>query len=69
MATAETVEQRFAEAAAVKAQLDDLVAALGAAAERAARELTEEPFEPPSARGPVDVQDVRRAVPPRRPFS
>ena len=38
IATAETVERRFGEALDVKAQLDDLIAALGATAEHAARE-------------------------------
>lgn len=38
IATAETVERRFGEALDVKAQLDDLIAALGATADRAAHE-------------------------------
>src|SRR4051812_38802027 len=38
IATAETVERRFGEALDVKAQLDDLIAALGATADHAARE-------------------------------
>ncbi|HEX2086704.1 MAG TPA: hypothetical protein VHF89_13575 [Solirubrobacteraceae bacterium] len=66
VATAETVDRRFGEALAIKAQLDDLVAALGAAAERAARELRAErtgPPEPPAGRGAVRVQDVRRPSP------
>src|SRR3954462_12982570 len=48
IATAETVERRFGEALDVKAQLDDLVAALGATADRAAREAEAEldGFEP-----------------------
>ena len=39
IATAEVVERHFAEAVEVKRQLDDLVAALGVAAERAAAEV------------------------------
>ena len=48
IATAETVERRFGEALDVKAQLDDLIAALGATADRAAREALVEldGFEP-----------------------
>ena len=41
IATAETVERHFAEAVEVKRQLDDLVAALGTAAERAASEAAQ----------------------------
>jgi hypothetical protein len=48
IATAETVERRFGEALDVKAQLDDLVTALGATADHAAREARAEldGFEP-----------------------
>ena len=68
IATAETVERRFGEAAAIKEQLDDLVAALAAAAQRAARELGPgpPPAPPPLAsRGAaqVQVQDVRGPSP------
>jgi len=69
VATAETVEQRFGQATEVKAQLDDLVAALGAAAERAAREQDAPAPEsaPASPRATVRVLDAattasRRAV-------
>jgi hypothetical protein len=53
IATAETVERRFGEALDVKAQLDDLIAALGATADRAAREARAdvdgfEPADPPA---------------------
>jgi hypothetical protein len=65
VATAETVERRFGEAAAIRSQLDDLVAALGAAAERAARELEgSEPDDPIE----VYVGDTRRSAP-RPPLS
>jgi hypothetical protein len=76
IATAETVDRRFGEAVAIKEQLDELVAALGAAAERAARELgTDAPgpepvpapaSEPAPARPrarSVSVQDIRRPPP------
>ncbi len=53
IATAETVERRFGEASDIKAQLDDLVAALGAAAERVAREA-ERPWPDPSAPPPPE---------------
>jgi uroporphyrinogen-III synthase len=62
IATAETVDRRFGEAVAIKEQLDDLVAALGAAAQRAAREMGGEvPDAPPDGPRPahVHVQDVR----------
>jgi hypothetical protein len=39
IATAESVDRRFGEALTIKEQLDELAAALGQAAERAAREL------------------------------
>lgn len=50
IATAETVERRFEDAAVVKRQLDDLVTALGAAAERAARDTGPENASPPGPR-------------------
>ena len=67
VATAETVDRRFGEALALKEQLDDLVAALAAAAERAARDVRAElgdapPPGPPPQRprgAGVHVQDVR----------
>ena len=49
IATAETVERRFEDATTVKRQLDDLVSALGAAAERAAQERERQGFEPAAA--------------------
>ena len=59
VATAETVDRRFGEAVAIKEQLDELVAALGAAAQRAARELGNEvPDAPPRDVG-ARVQDIR----------
>ena len=69
IATAETVDRRFGETLALKEQLDDLAAALGAAAQRAARELGNEAPDapPPRARG-VHVQDVR-GTSPDRPLS
>ena len=73
IATAETVDRRFGEALAIKEQLDDLVTALGTAAQRAARDLGGDvpdapPREIPRARGTaVRVQDVRAA--PRPPLS
>ena len=65
IATAETVDRRFGEAVAIKEQLDELVAALGTAAQRAARELATEPPEAPARLSPprgahVQVQDIRR---------
>ena len=66
IATAETVDRRFGEALSVKEQLDDLVAALGAAADRVAREARSAvPDAPPEATLPrqavrAHVQDVRR---------
>ncbi len=67
IATAETVDRRFGEAVAIKDQLDELVAALGAAAQRAAREYGATP--PDHAPEPVRsvrvrVQDVREASSP-----
>ena len=63
VATAETVDRRFGEAVAIKEQLDELVAALGAAAQRAARELgSEDPDAPPRDAGPR-VQDARGTSP------
>ena len=74
IATAEAVDRRFGEAIAIKEQLDELVAALGVAAQRAAREAgSEVPDTPPSRRFPsggraaqveVQVQDVRGTSPP-----
>ena len=70
IATAETVERRFGEAAAIKEQLDDLVAALGAAAERAAEEARQPWIDPaapaPPPPGAPQVHDVggHRAPPP-----
>jgi hypothetical protein len=62
IATAEEVDRRFGEALSIKEQLDDLAAALGEAAERAARDFDgEEPIE-------VYVGDVRRSAP-RPPLS
>ena len=48
IATAETVDGRFGDALEVKTQLDDLITALGVAADRVAREVLdgEEGFEP-----------------------
>ena len=66
IATAETVDRRFGEAVAIKEQLDDLVAALGAAAQRAAHETRSAvPDAPPELRhaARVHVQDVRQASP------
>ena len=66
IATAETVDRRFGEAAAIKQQLDELVAALGTAAERAAQEARSAvPDAPPAPRhvARVHVQDVRRTSP------
>ena len=71
IATAETVDRRFGEALAIREQLDELIVALGAAAQRAAREV--------GADAPADedlderevlevrVQDVRETSP-RRPL-
>lgn len=63
IATAETVDRRFGEAVAIKTQLDDLVIALGEAAERAAAELRE-PDAPPERHDPIEVHvaDVRRSA-------
>ncbi len=82
IATAETVDRRFGETLAIREQLDDLVAALGAAAQRAAREAgSEVPDAPPAAAAPaappgprsagqVRVQDVRGGgTSPGRPLS
>jgi hypothetical protein len=55
IATAETVDRRFGEALAIREQLDELVVALGAAAERAAREAAAEQ----SPVVDVHVRDVR----------
>lgn len=54
IATALVVERHFGEAVEVKRQLDDLVAALGAAAERAARQAGD----PPRFDRPVKVMDA-----------
>jgi hypothetical protein len=54
IATAEVVERHFAEAVEIKRQLDDLIAALGAAAERAALEAPPPRFEHRA----VEVLDV-----------
>lgn len=58
IATAETVESRFADATVVKRQLDDLVAALGAAAERVAVERAAWPAIEPAA--PAEPRAARR---------
>ena len=59
IATAEVVEQRFGEALRLKGQLDDLAAALGAAAQRAAQES-----QPRISRsGPAAVEDVAATNP------
>lgn len=73
IATAETVDRRFGEAIAIKEQLDDLVAALGEAARRAAEEIQPmvagapepRPAAPPEPRhgARVHVQDVRGTSP------
>jgi hypothetical protein len=63
--TAEVVEKHFAEAVQVRRQLDDLVAALGAAAERAAQHAPRPRFE----RAPVQVEDVAHPAPePEHPY-
>lgn len=65
IATAETVEQRFEDATVVKRQLDDLVAALGAAAERAAQEThapAETEVSPSGARKLAPSADARVVV-------
>jgi hypothetical protein len=70
IATAETVERRFGQAVDLKEQLDDLAAALGAAAERVAREAEREGSErpPPPTGGPtVEVHDLSHGLPPRPP--
>ena len=54
IATAAVVERYFGEAVEVKRQLDDLIAALGAAAERAARQ----DGDPARFDRPVKVLDV-----------
>ena len=68
IATAETVERRFGEALDVKAQLDDLVAALGATAERAALEAREElgGFEPSEPELPARPSGDGEALTARR---
>jgi hypothetical protein len=68
IATAEAVDRRFGEALALREQLDELAAALGVAAERAARELAAPPApdEQPAPRSrPIEVrvQDVRGPAP------
>jgi hypothetical protein len=66
VATAETVDRRFGEAVAIREQLDELIAALAAAAQRAARDLAADAAPEPPAAGPrrpeVLVQDVRGAA-------
>ena len=70
VATAEAVDRRFGETLAIREQLDDLAAALGAAAQRAAAE-TRAPVdghdgdEPHEAPRPIEVrvQDVRDPAP------
>lgn len=64
IATAETVDRRFAEAIEVREQLDDLVAALGAAAEQVAREVlaVAAPVAPPEFE---PVIEARRTSPVR----
>src|SRR5688500_3276068 len=59
IATAETVDRRFGDAVEVKTQLDDLITALGVAADRAASEVLDgvEGFEP------VVVEPPKRAEP------
>ena len=73
IATAETVDRRFGEALALREQLEELAAALGAAAERAAREIDHTvpdapPQEAPRRNAGVRVQDVRE-TPPGPPFA
>ena len=57
IATAETVDRHFAEAVEVKAQLDDLILALGVAADTVARQVLdgEEGFEPVLVEPPRDA--------------
>ncbi len=73
IATAEAVERRFGDAVDVAAQLDDLVHALGAAAQRAAHEHQHAArgLEPVGAAGPsaVRVLDVGDRAPAPRPVS
>jgi hypothetical protein len=68
IATAETVDRRFGEALAIKEQLDDLVAALGAAAQLAAQEarstVPEAPPPDPRHAAGAHVLDVRRTASP-----
>jgi predicted nuclease with TOPRIM domain len=64
IATAETVDRRFGEALALREQLEELAAALGAAAERAVRELDDAPLDAPPPPRRVHVQDVRGTSPP-----
>jgi hypothetical protein len=69
VATAETLDRRFAEATEIREQLGDLVSALGAAAERIAGET--EGFEPAAdpqrltPRRLVEVLDVAQTAPGR----
>ena len=69
VATAETLDRRFAEATEIREQLGDLVRALGAAAERIAGET--EGFEPAAdpqrltPRRLVEVLDVAQTAPGR----
>jgi hypothetical protein len=63
IATAETVERRFEDATTIKRQLDDLVSALGAAAERAASERERQGFESTAA----GAADPAPAAPAARP--
>ena len=74
IATAETVDRRFGEASAIKEQLDDLVAALAAAAERASQEARAPWPDPPAGAPPraaggtgsgtPQVQDTGEPSPP-----
>jgi len=69
IATAETVDQRFGEAATVKQQLDDLVSALGAAAQRVATEVASPgpPPRPAPRPGTAVVEVLEPARAPSRP--
>ena len=58
IATAETVEQRFGHTLELKRQLDDLAAALAAAAERAAQEMEIDLDRLPSRFDRVEVEDT-----------
>jgi hypothetical protein len=62
VATAETLDRRFGEAASIKEQLDDLVAALAAAARRVAEEAEPPPSPAPSRAPGPHVEDARREL-------